>query len=470
LSKAEVLLNRPLPSANDAERAVLGSILINNVAFYRVVDIVGPDDFFPEKHRLIFAAMRTIAERSAEIDLFTVKDELAKLGTLKKCGGAAYVSSLVDGIPDVANVERYARIVKDKSTLRRVIETSNTAMNAAVNEADPIAVVGDMERAILAIAEGSQTRGFENIHEITRRNLHELETAQNSGKALTGIDTGYADLNRFTHGWQPTDLIIIAARPSMGKTALMLSCAEAIGVPRQSREPLSVGLFSLEMSKEQLGKRLLSAMSGVPGDKMRSAMLNQSDWRAIAEASAKLSRARLHIDDTAAIDPLELRARARRLKAERGLDLVMVDYLQLMRVKGRVENRLQEVSLLSSSLKALAKELRVPVIALSQLSRDVEKRQDHRPQLSDLRESGTIEQDADVVMFIYRDEVYNKDTADKGLAEILIAKQRNGPIGDFKLVFRNDLTRFYDYTPEPAIEVPPPAHDDSWSGEQEAFA
>ncbi|HKR65932.1 MAG TPA: replicative DNA helicase, partial [Thermoanaerobaculia bacterium] len=278
-----------------------------------------------------------------------------------------------------------------------------------------------------------------------------------AGKLLTGIPTGYDRFNEFTSGFQPSDLIIIAARPSMGKTSFMMNIAESIAIPGKDGQPRSgaqrlhsVGVFSLEMSKEQIGLRILSSESGVSNHLIRSGMLSERNWRELAEASARLAKGRIFIDDSPGMDPLEMRAKARRLKMEVGLDMIMVDYLQLMSVKGKVESRQQEISQISRGLKAIAKELNVPVLSLSQLSRRPEQRTgDHRPQLSDLRESGSIEQDADVVAFIYRDEVYNKDTEEKGIAEIIIAKQRNGPIGDFKLVFRNDITKFFNYEPQP---------------------
>jgi replicative DNA helicase len=284
----------------------------------------------------------------------------------------------------------------------------------------------------------------------------------NAGRLVTGLPTGYDRFNEMTSGFQPQDLIILAARPSMGKTSFMMNIAEAIAIPDRSGQPRppaqrlhSVGVFSLEMSKEQIGLRILSSESGVSNHLIRSGMLSERNWRDLADAASRLAKGKIYIDDTPGMDPLEMRAKARRLKMEAGLDMIMVDYLQLMSVKGKVESRQQEISQISRGLKAIAKELNVPVLSLSQLSRRPEQRTgDHRPQLSDLRESGSIEQDADLVAFIYRDEVYNKETEEKGIAEIIIAKQRNGPIGDFKLVFRNDITKFFNYEPQPEY-LPP---------------
>jgi replicative DNA helicase len=455
-AQLDVVLDRPLPQSPDAERAVLGSILINNNAFYRVVSLIDSVDFFKDAHRSIFAAMRGLAEESREIDLLTLKEELGKRSQLEHVGGSAYISSLIDGIPDVANVERYARIVKEKSMLRRLVVMGNSVMRAALDPPnEPAEVLNIAEKSLYEIAEGSIDKGFVGLDRITRHNMTAIEQLQHAGKLITGIPTGYDRFNEFTSGFQPQDLVIIAARPSMGKTSFMMNIAEAIAIPDRTGQPRagsqrlhSVGVFSLEMSKEQIGLRILSSESGVSNHLIRAGMLSERNWRDLAEASARLAKAKIYVDDTPGIDIMEMRAKARRLKMEAGLDMVMVDYLQLMSVKGKTESRNQEISQISRGLKAVAKELNVPLISLSQLSRRPEQRTgDHRPQLSDLRESGSIEQDADVVAFIYRDEVYNKDTEEKGIAEIIIAKQRNGPIGDFKLVFRNDITKFFNYEP-----------------------
>jgi replicative DNA helicase len=454
----DTVLDRPLPQSPDAERAVLGSILINNNAFYRVVGLVETEDFFKDAHRSIFSTMRRLAEQSREIDLLTLKDELAKHAQLDQVGGSGYISSLIDGIPDVANVERYARIVKEKSMLRRLIVMGNSVMRAALDApSEPTEVLSIAERTLYEIAEGSIDKGFVQLDRITRQNMAAIEQLQHAGKLITGIPTGYDRFNEFTSGFQPQDLIIIAARPSMGKTSFMMNIAEAIAIPDRTGGPrvpsqrlYSVGVFSLEMSKEQIGLRMLSSESGVSNQFIRGGLLSERNWRDLAEAAARLAKAKIFVDDSPGIDVMELRAKARRLKMEAGLDLIMVDYLQLMAVKGRTESRNQEISQISRGLKAVAKELNVPLVSLSQLSRRPEQRTgDHRPQLADLRESGSIEQDADLVAFIYRDEVYNRETEEKGIAEIIIAKQRNGPIGDFKLVFRNDITKFFNYEPSP---------------------
>jgi len=402
--------------------------------------------------------MRMLAEQSREIDLLTLKDELAKRAQLDHVGGSGYISSLIDGIPDVANVERYARIVKEKSMLRRLIVMGNSVMRAALDApSEPKEVLSIAERSLYEIAEGSIDKGFVQLDRITRQNMAAIEQLQHAGKLITGIPTGYDRFNEFTSGFQSQDLIIIASRPSMGKTSFMMNIAEAIAIPDRTGGPrapsqrlYSVGVFSLEMSKEQIGLRMLSSESGVSNQFIRGGLLSERNWRDLGEAAARLAKAKIFVDDSPGIDVMELRAKARRLKMEAGVDLIMVDYLQLMAVKGKVESRNQEISQISRGLKAVAKELNLPLVSLSQLSRRPEQRTgDHRPQLADLRESGSIEQDADLVAFIYRDEVYNKETEEKGIAEIIIAKQRNGPIGDFKLVFRNDITKFFNYEPSP---------------------
>ena len=450
----DLSLDKPLPQNPEAERSVLGSILLDNQIYYQVVGTIRAEDFYRDAHRLIFVAMTDLASESRPIDLLTVKEELARKGLLEPSGGPAYISSLIDGIPDIGNAERYARIVKEKATLRRLILMGNQVIKAAFDAPqEPAEVLGIAERSIYEIAEQGLEAGFTSLDQITRTNLAAIEQLQHSQKLVTGITTGYRAFNEMTSGFQNSDLIILAARPSMGKTSLMLNMAEAMAMPDRlggGEKAHPVGVFSLEMSKEQIGLRLLCSEAAVPLHMIRSGLISQKQESALVTASARLARAPIWVDDTAMLDIMNLRAKARRLKMEHGLDVVMVDYLQLMHVRGRVESRNQEISQISRGLKAVAKELNVPVIALSQLSRRPEQRTgDHRPQLADLRESGSIEQDADVVSFIYRDEVYNRDSEDKGVAEIIISKQRNGPIGNFKLVFRNDITKFLEFTEEP---------------------
>ncbi len=450
----DLRLDRPLPQNPEAERSVLGSVLIDPQALDRVTQKIRAEDFYKDAHRQIFTAMLDLAESSREIDLLTLKEALAQQGALDSVGGAAYISSLVDGIPDIRNVERYAEIVREKSTLRRLILMGNRVIQTALDRpGTPEDVLGEAEKEIYQIAESGISTGFTPIDRITRTNMTAIEQLQHAGKLVTGVPTGYERFDEMTSGFQRQDLIILAARPSMGKTSLMLNIAEAMAIPDKGgtkEELYSVGIFSLEMSKEQIGLRLLSSEANVPSHFIRAGILSEKNWRDLIDASSRLAKAKIYIDDTATIDLIEMRAKSRRLKREFGLDVIMVDYLQLITMRGRVESRNQEISQISRGLKALAKELDVPLLSLSQLSRRPEQRTgDHRPQLADLRESGSIEQDADVVFFIYRDEVYNRESEDKGIAEIIIGKQRNGPIGDFKLVFRNDVTKFFNYAPEP---------------------
>ena len=453
-----IALDEPLPNNVEAERAVLGAIIINNHAFYRVIGRIDTESFFKDAHRKIFAAMRRLAEQSRPVDLLTLREELLRTADLNDSGGVAYLSSLIDVVPDIANVEWYADIVREKANMRRLILMSNSVMRAASDSTSISAEVLNLaEKSLYDIAEGTIDKGFTSLDRITRANMTAIEQIHsNAGRLVTGLPTGYDRFNEMTSGFQAGDLIILAARPSMGKTSFMMNIAESIALPGRDGQPragdrlYSVGVFSLEMSKEQIGLRILSSESGVSNHLIRSGMLSDRNWRELIEASARLAKGKIYIDDTPGMDPLEMRAKARRLKMEAGLDMIMVDYLQLMAIKGKIESRQQEISQISRGLKAIAKELNVPLMALSQLSRRSEQRTgDHRPQLSDLRESGSIEQDADLVAFIYRDEVYNKETEEKGIAEIIIAKQRNGPIGDFKLVFRNDITKFFNYEPQP---------------------
>ena len=450
----DLRLDRPLPQNPEAERSVLGSVLVDPSALDKVTEKIRAEDFYKDAHRQIFSAMLALTELNREIDLLTLKEELARQGVLDAVGGAAYISSLVDGIPDIRNVERYAEIVREKSTLRRLILMGNRVIQTALDRpGTPEDVLGEAEKEIYQIAEQGIATGFMPIDRITKINMTAIEQLQHAGKLVTGVPTGYERFDEMTSGFQRQDLIILAARPSMGKTSLMLNIAEAMAIPDRggTKEQLySVGIFSLEMSKEQIGLRLLSSEANVPSHFIRAGILSEKNWRDLIDASSRLAKAKIYIDDTATIDLIEMRAKARRLKREMGLDVIMVDYLQLITMRGRVESRNQEISQISRGLKALAKELDVPLLSLSQLSRRPEQRTgDHRPQLADLRESGSIEQDADVVCFIYRDEVYNRESEDKGIAEIIIGKQRNGPIGDFKLVFRNDVTKFFNYAPEP---------------------
>src|SRR5262245_28683670 len=397
---------KTLPHNAEAERTVLGAVLVDNGAFNSAAEILTRDDFYRESHRRIFDAMAALAERSQPIDLVTLKDELVRGAALESVGGATYLGGLLEGLPRVTNVEQWSRIIKEKSVLRNLIHAGNRIVQTAFEAEDEAAVILDRaEKTIFDIAEQRIRQGFVGIREIVKESFRTIDQLSQSREMVTGIPTGFVDLDEMTSGLQRGDLIIVAARPAMGKTSFCLNVAQHASL----RAGETVGVFSLEMSKEQLVLRMLCADARVDSHRLRTGNLQEKDWSRLARAYADLSSSHIFIDDSATLTPLEMRAKCRRLKAEHGLGLIIVDYLQLVSGGGRVENRQQEISSISRSLKGLAKELSCPVIALSQLSRAPEARTDKRPQLSDLRESGAIEQDADVVFFIYRPEVYDKD-------------------------------------------------------------
>jgi replicative DNA helicase len=431
--------DRTLPHNIDAERTVLGAVLVNDSAFNSAAETLGRDDFYKESHRRIFEAMSSLAERSQPIDLVTLKDELGRQASLEAVGGASYLAGLVDGLPRLTNVEPWSRIIKEKSVLRHLIHASHRIAQSAYEAEEDAAIVLDKaERSIFEIAEKRIRAGFVGIREIVKESFRTIDQLSHSKDRITGVPTGFVDLDERTSGLQKGDLVIVAARPAMGKTSFCLNVAHnASAVAGET-----VGVFSLEMSKEQLVLRLLTGDARVDAHRLRTGTLQEKDWARLAKAYADLSASKIFIDDSATVTPLEMRAKCRRLKAEHGLGLVVVDYLQLIASGGRVENRQQEIAAISRSLKGLAKELEVPVVALSQLSRAPEARTDRRPQLSDLRESGALEQDADVVMMIYREEEYKATDENRGIAEIIIAKQRNGPTGTIKLAFVKEYTRF----------------------------
>lgn len=430
--------DRP-PSDLEAERAVLGAILVDPVSLLSVMERLEEQDFYLDQHRIVYGACLTLQQRGQAADLVTITNHLREESLLERVGGAALVSSLVDALPDVANVGHYADIVFDKAVKRRLMHAARSILDTvSVDKGEAKTAVENAQKAVYAIAEGTLGGGLESIGKLTEQELINLENAQETHDSLTGIDTGYYELNDKTGGLQNTDLVILAARPSMGKTSLGLNiCAHAA-----IRGNKKVAVFSLEMSSEQLVRRLLSSEARVDQKRLINGYLAKNDWPKITAVAETLKKADLWIDDTPGITVMELSAKARRLKQEHGLDLVMVDYLQLMSGGRSNTSRTEEVSGISRGLKGMAKELGVPLLVLSQLSRRPEQRgSDRRPQLSDLRESGSIEQDADVVMFIVRPWVYDKE-ADEREAELLISKQRNGPIGDISLVFQNQFTRF----------------------------
>ena len=431
---------RTLPHNLDAERSVLGAILLRNDAINAAVEVLQPEDFYRDAHQLLLEHMIQLSERGAAIDLVTLAESLTRADALEKVGGPAYITRLVDGVPRTTNVEHYAQIVKEKATLRRLItEASKIASDAYDADRDASEILDEAERSIFSIADARIGEGFTPLSDLVDSALDTVEKLQQFKSLVTGVPTGFYDLDHKTSGMQPSDLVIIAARPSMGKTSFVINMAQNAALEHGK----TVGVFSLEMSKEQLFMRMLTSEARVDSQRLRQGMLLERDLPAIAQAAEKLSMAKIFIDDSASIGVLEMRAKARRLKAEHGLDMLVIDYVQLMQGRGRFENRQQELTSISRSLKGLAKELHVPVLILSQLSRAPDARADHRPQLSDLRESGALEQDADVVMFIYREDRYKgPEDQDTGEAEIIIAKQRNGPVGTVKLAFISDYTRF----------------------------
>ena len=434
---------RTLPHNLEAERSVLGAILLHNDAFNLAAEVIDSADFFRDAHRRIFDKMVALSERNGAIDLVTLKDELGRAGELDEVGGPAYIAALVDGVPRSMNVEHYARIIKEKATLRNLIFSANKILATAYEGAEDADLILDQaEHAIFAIADDKVRDGFVSLRQLAHASLDTIEKLQSRKELVTGVPTGFTDLDEMTSGLQPSDLIIVAARPSMGKTSLCLNIAQHVG----TKTDMTVGVFSLEMSKEQLFLRLLTGEARIDAHRLRGGFLGEKDWGRLSTAIGTLSEAKIFIDDTPSIGVLEMRAKCRRLKSEHGLHLVIIDYIQLMQGRGRFENRTLEVASISRSLKGLAKELSVPIVVLSQLSRAPEARADHRPQLSDLRESGALEQDADVVAFIYRDDVYQDksqpQTDEQGVAELIIGKQRNGPVGTVKLAFIREYTRF----------------------------
>jgi replicative DNA helicase len=436
---------RTLPHNLEAERSVLGAILIDNDTYNVAAAMLDAKAFFRDAHRRIFERMADLSERSQPIDLVTLKEELERAGELDEVGGPAYIASLVDGVPRSTNVEYYAQIVKEKATLRSLIFSANKIVSTAY-EADQEAdlILDEAESAIFAVAEDRIKSGFVPMRDLVRDSFPKIEKLFENKKFVTGVETGFEDIDRKTRGLQPGDLVIVAARPSMGKTSLVLNICQYVATHGGV-----AGFFSLEMSKESLFMRMLASEAKIDTYRLLSGQIGQKEYGQITHALETLSEGQLFVDDTAGIGVMEMRAKARRLKAEHGLNLLAIDYVQLMTGRGRFENRNLELASISRSLKGLAKELSVPIIVLSQLSRAPEARSDKRPMLSDLRESGALEQDADVVAMIFREEMYKTDDtpADSdGVAEIIIAKQRNGPTGTVKLTFLREQTRFANYS------------------------
>ncbi|WP_372717074.1 replicative DNA helicase [Immundisolibacter sp.] len=437
------------PHSIEAEQSVLGGLLLEHAAWELVADRVTADDFYRQDHRLIFEAIRGVQDLGQPCDLITVSERLEQLEELERAGGMAYLGLLAGGVASAVNVATYADIVRERSIARHLIEVGSQIADSGFHpQGRSIAeLLDEAEGRVFEIADrGARARsGFESIKDLLPAAVERLEKLYRSGVPLTGLSTGFSDLDRMTSGLHPAEMVIVAGRPSMGKTSFAMNMVESVAI--RAGQPVAV--FSMEMPAEQLALRMISSLGRVDAHRVRTGQLHEDDWPRVTSAVTLLGEANIFIDDTPALSPLDLRARARRLKRQHGLGLIVVDYLQLMQVPGAKENRATEISDISRSLKALAKELSVPVMALSQLNRSLEQRPNKRPVMSDLRESGAIEQDADLILFIYRDEVYNEDSADKGKAEIIIAKQRNGPIGHLHLAFLGAYTRFedlaYDY-------------------------
>jgi len=446
MNEVDVALDRLPPQNIEAEQSILGAVLLENDALAKALEILSPEDLYRESHRKIFNAMIELFEKNEVMDLITVSELLKRKNELDDVGGVTYLSGLVSVVPTAANVRYHAKIVKQKALLRALLRSSTdiaAKVYESAMEADEL--VDFAERSIFDISDRRTKTSFFTLKEVMKSSFEMIENLYDKKEAVTGVPSGFADLDELTTGFQPGDLIIIGGRPSMGKTALSLNIAQHVAL--ELREP--VAIFSLEMSKEQLALRMLCSEAMVDSNSVRKGFIRKDDWHKLTSAAGRLADAPVYIDDSSATSVLEMRAKARRLKTEHhgGLGLVVVDYLQLMRSRGNFERREQEISEISRSLKGLAKELRVPVIALSQLNRAVEQRGEKKPTLADLRESGAIEQDADVIIFLYRDEVYNKNNpSNKGEAEVIVAKQRNGPTDTIRLTFLSSSTRFVPHT------------------------
>ena len=426
------------PQSIEAEKSVLGSMMIDKNVIAQAVEILSAEDFYRDAHKYIFKSIVEMYQRDEPIDEITLLEHLKSTDRLEKSGGISYITEIGSSVLTTANVKSYIKIVEDKATLRKLIDSSTKIIESCYNNQDDVEKVIDVaEQKIFDLAERKSSSDFEPLSDILERGFEQIETLFNNKGEVTGVGSGFKDLDDLTSGFQKGDMILIAARPSMGKTTFALNIAEHAAL----REGKSVVIFSLEMSKEQLAYKLLCSEANVDMLKLRTGNLEDKDWENIARASGPLSSAKIYIDDTAGVSIMEMRSKCRRLKIEYGIDLILIDYLQLMSGSGE-ESRQQEVSEISRNIKAIAKEMQCPVIALSQLSRAPEQRADHRPMLSDLRESGSIEQDADLVMFLYRDEYYNKETEEKNVAECIIAKQRNGPVGNIKLAWIGQFSKF----------------------------
>jgi replicative DNA helicase len=439
---------RTPPHSVEAEQAVLGGLMLDNAAWEQVADRISEEDYYRTDHRLIFRAMSELSNQDKPFDAVTLSEWLQTRGQLEQAGGLAYLATLVRDTPTADNVKAYADIVRERSVLRQLIRVGGSLAEAAYRPEgrSTVELVDFAERSVFEIAERGDRmrRSYVPISQLMSKAMDRLDTLLHADSHITGVATGLAKFDEMTAGLQPGDLVIVAGRPSMGKTSFAMNIAENAAIGGQ----VPTAIFSMEMSGEQLAMRMISSLGRIDQQKVRTGKLDDTDWKRVSSAISLMSRAPVFIDDTGGLAPTELRARARRLKRDHNLGLLVVDYLQLMQVPGTRENRATEISEICRSLKSLARELKVPVIALSQLNRSLEQRDDKRPIMSDLRESGSIEQDADLIVFIYRDEVYNKDTEDKGVAEIIIGKQRNGPTGTVRSTFLGQFTRFENYASE----------------------
>ncbi len=450
----DISLNKLPPYNREAEQSVLGACLLSEDAIAKALEILSVEDFYKSTHKKIFSVMREQFEGNEPIDVLALADKLKRKNELEEVGGIEYLTLLEDFVPTSTAVVHHAKILREKKTLRDLIQTATEIVSSGYSDSDDVDTLLDKaEQSIFEISEKRTRPSFYKLPEIVKKGLSDMEKLAQEPGMVTGVPSGFTDLDNMTAGFQKSDLIVLAARPSMGKTSFALDIARYVSL----KEKKSTAFFSLEMSKEQLGMRLLCSKAQVDSSKVRTGYLAKSDWPKVHDAGRELAEAQLFIDDSSALSVLDIRARSRRLAAEQPIGLIIVDYMQLMQGRGKSESRQLEVSEISRGLKALAKEVNAPILALSQLSRAVESRTDKRPLLSDLRESGSIEQDADVVMFIYRDVVYNPEADDPGRTEILVRKQRNGPIGEIFLQFENKFTRFYNSSPR--IDGPP--EDDS---------
>jgi len=435
----ENVLKRILPHSIEAEQSVIGSMIMDREAIVVASELITGEDFYNKQYGVLFETMVELNDSGSPVDLVTLQNRLKEKDVPPEVSSLEFVRELITAVPTSANIKYYANIVAEKSTLRKLIRLNEEIENTCYSGKESLEyILDDTEKRVFQLVQKRTTDNFVPVRQIVMNAIDKIEIAAKNKGSVTGIPTGFIDLDYRTAGMQPSDLILVAARPSMGKTAFELNLAQYMAFKKN----LTVALFSLEMSKEQLVNRMFSLESNVDAQKLRTGQLNDQEWERLIESAGTIGKSRLIIDDTPGISIAELRSKCRKYKLEHDLSIIMIDYLQLMSGSGRSESRQQEISDISRSLKALARELNVPVVALSQLSRAVEQRPDHRPMLSDLRESGAIEQDADVVMFLYRDDYYNHDSPDKGVSEVIIAKQRNGPIGTVKLAWLPEYTKF----------------------------